>query len=182
MSVGLAACDSQSPPGYQEIDVRRGERITRAMLQRGFRYNCQLCYDIGVSESTLSRWRSGRPLSLNHAILLSEGLGVTLDYLLTGAENAVEGDTFGAEVNELQDVFRRLDETNRGLALKLLRALSNRSLPGEISSPFPLDEPRSPLPLEIGDLSRLAQAAPHLAMRRPEEAAPRMMMSAPGAD
>lgn len=130
--------------GYSEIDPARGSRISHAMARRGLEYNCQLCYDLRVSESTLSRWRSGRPLSLKHAVALCKKLDISLDYLFTGATG--DGSTFSLQLMELQEIFELLDGNHRRLSLGLLRSLSVRDTAHAQASAN----------LEIGDESRLS--------------------------
>lgn len=112
---------------YQEVDLMRGERISAAMKRRGMKYNCQLCYAIGVSESTLSRWRMGRPLSLKHAVALSYNLGISLDHLLTGSSLQEQDQTFSMQISKLCDTYSRLNAQNQNLSLNLLRRLASRS-------------------------------------------------------
>lgn len=111
---------------YQEFDAERGRRISAAMEKRGLKYNCQLCYDIGVSESTLSRWRAGRPLSLSHAVALSYGLGISLDYLLIGPAAGEQAGAFSTQVDKLREIYAAMNAKNRGLALSLVRTLVAR--------------------------------------------------------
>jgi transcriptional regulator with XRE-family HTH domain len=110
-----------------DIDRARGDRITEAMSRRGLRYNCQLSYDIGVSESTLSRWRKGLPLSLRHAIALSCALQISLDYLLVGSDDAALA-SFDAQVSQFCQIYMRLDDQHRELSLRLLRSLAAQSI------------------------------------------------------
>jgi transcriptional regulator with XRE-family HTH domain len=112
---------------YQEVDRARGERITAAMKCRGLRYNCQLCYEIGVSESTLSRWRMGRPLSLRHAVALCYRLGITLDYLLTGSNADEPDNSFSILVSRFCETYARLNAQNKHLSLRLLRRLAPKA-------------------------------------------------------
>ncbi|MBV9992189.1 MAG: helix-turn-helix transcriptional regulator [Alphaproteobacteria bacterium] len=91
------------------------------------KYNCQLCYSIGVSESTLSRWRMGRPLSLKHAVALSYNLGISLDHLLTGSSPQEQDETFSRQISKLCDTYSRLNAQNQNLSLNLLRRLASRS-------------------------------------------------------
>ena len=111
---------------FDGVDVGRGERITQAMEARAILYNCQLCYDIGVSESTLSRWRAGRPLSLSHAVDLCASLGISLHFLLTGELDRSSPEGFTAQVREFRSLFRRLSVDNERLSVSLLRCLFAR--------------------------------------------------------
>jgi transcriptional regulator with XRE-family HTH domain len=114
----------------------RGARIEAAMKRLGIEYNCQLCYDIGVSESTLSRWRMGRPISLMHAVALSRALGITLDHLLIGAAPQEHEATFSRQVGLLHERFGQLSLKNKVLVLALLRSMrARRRIAAENSRP-----------------------------------------------
>lgn len=78
---------SDDRPGLDDFDPNRGRRVSEAMLKRDLQYNCQLCYDLGVSESSLSRWRSGHPLTTLNAINLCLYLNISIEWLLFGRTN-----------------------------------------------------------------------------------------------
>ncbi len=61
-----------------------GGRLTHAMGVRGHTKAAGLAAKIGVTESAISRWKSGRPITLEHAIALRNALSVSLDWLLCG--------------------------------------------------------------------------------------------------
>lgn len=135
MTVEGRAQKTDKKPG--RVDRARGERISQAMQDRGFYYNCQLCYDINVSESTLSRWRSGLPLSLTHAVSLARALHISLDYLLLGSSPVVALGTLGTQLTQLKAIYRHLDEDRQALLTNLLRSLACQSasgLKGNLSS------------------------------------------------
>lgn len=62
----------------------RGMRLRRAMAERGFRKQYALAVSLHVNESTVTRWLSGGPMSLESAIDLCRILDVSLDWLLLG--------------------------------------------------------------------------------------------------
>lgn len=129
---------------YLEVDPERGLRITAAMQSLGLRYNCEVSYDLGVAESTVSRWRHGSPLSLGKAIGLSTRLGVSLDWLLRGLDpdSAVNG--LGNDVAACIDCYQHLDTENRQLMVRLVRSLSMK----HSGLPVPDIAPLCPPPTE----------------------------------
>ncbi len=62
----------------------RGRRLRIAMKARGVYKQYSLAVDLGVDQSTLSRWSKGGSLTLQHALKLSEALDVSLDWILLG--------------------------------------------------------------------------------------------------
>ena len=59
-------------------------RLSYAMDVRGYRKAAGLAAQIGVTESAISRWKNGHPITLEHAIALRNALAVSLDWLLCG--------------------------------------------------------------------------------------------------
>jgi transcriptional regulator with XRE-family HTH domain len=59
-------------------------RLSYAMSKRGHRKAAGLAAELGVTESAISRWKSGHPITLEHAIALRRALSVSLDWLLCG--------------------------------------------------------------------------------------------------
>lgn len=112
------------------IDRARGDRISNAMRDQGYYYNCQLCYDLDVSESTLSRWRSGLPLSLNHAVSLAEALHISLDYLLLGTSPKAMAGTLDTQLSKLETIYRKLDQDRTDLLTRLVCSLACQSASG----------------------------------------------------
>lgn len=62
----------------------RGERIREALVVRGVRKQQALAAQLRVHESAITRWKDGKPISLDSAIALSTALDVSLDWLLLG--------------------------------------------------------------------------------------------------
>jgi transcriptional regulator with XRE-family HTH domain len=114
-------------------DSARGMRLSAAMSARGLMYNCQLCYDLGVTESSLSRWRSGGPMSVSMAVNLARLLGVSVDWLITGrAGSDGARRAAGQEQNEVTALFSAVSPDDRQLVLKLSSALLQQQM-GEIA-------------------------------------------------
>lgn len=105
-------------------DSARGMRLSAAMAASGMMYNCQVCYDLGVTESSLSRWRSGGPMSVSMAVNLARLLSVSVDWLITGRSGAsglhCEG---GRQENEIAMLFSTVSPSDRQLILELSSAL-----------------------------------------------------------
>lgn len=69
-----------------------GDRLTKAMINVGHTKNASLAAEIGVSESTICRWKCGSAIKLKHIIKLKNALSVSLDWLICG-----EGDMAGEQ-------------------------------------------------------------------------------------
>lgn len=103
-------------------DIARGQRLSAAMLAKGKSFNCQLCHDLGVTESTLSRWRSGKIMSVSKAVELCEHLDITLDWLVFGrSESRGEGSITAGQ--GWLDLYALLSAKEQYLVLKLVSAL-----------------------------------------------------------
>ncbi len=64
-----------------------GERLQRAIEQQQINKSYALAYELGVAESTVSRWKQSGPISTKNAIQLCDALDVSMDWLLAGREN-----------------------------------------------------------------------------------------------
>ena len=62
----------------------RGSRLCQAMKVRGLEKLCALAVAMQVSESAISRWRHGGPITLDNAVLLCSALDISLDWLMLG--------------------------------------------------------------------------------------------------
>lgn len=62
----------------------RGARLCLAMKARGVMKLCVLSAAMGVSESAVSRWRHGGPITLHNAAQLCGALDISLDWLMLG--------------------------------------------------------------------------------------------------
>ena len=68
-----------------EVDFQAiGRRINCALRMRGDVKAMALAHRIGVSESAVSRWRHGSPLTLANVVALAAALDLSLDWLLSG--------------------------------------------------------------------------------------------------
>ena len=105
-------------------DNARGLRLSAAMAASGLMYNCQVCYDLGVTESSLSRWRSGGPMSVSMAVKLAHLLGVSVDWLITGRAGTSDArQSSGRQENEIAMLFSTVSPSDRQLILELSCAL-----------------------------------------------------------
>lgn len=66
------------------MSLNRGRRIRKAMGQRRINKHCALAAAMGVSESAVSRWCQGGPMTLTNVIALCQYLDVSADWLLLG--------------------------------------------------------------------------------------------------
>lgn len=62
----------------------RGTRLREAMKVRGFKKQYALAVSLQVNESTVTRWLSGGPMSLESAIEVCQALDISLDWLVLG--------------------------------------------------------------------------------------------------
>jgi transcriptional regulator with XRE-family HTH domain len=62
----------------------RGERIREALTSRGVRKQQALAAELNVHESAITRWKEGKPISLDSAVALGASLDISLDWLLLG--------------------------------------------------------------------------------------------------
>lgn len=60
----------------------RGERIRQALAARGVRKQQALAAELKVHESSITRWKENKTISLDNAVALSAALDVSLDWLL----------------------------------------------------------------------------------------------------
>ena len=107
----------------QNHNRHRGIRISEAMAIRKFRYNCQLCYDLGVTESSLSRWRSGNPISTANAIKLCILLDISIEWLIFGEIRYKITCESHYKIRILQDCLSRLDDISKSKIKHLIRRL-----------------------------------------------------------
>jgi transcriptional regulator with XRE-family HTH domain len=75
-------------PKLQEATMKNehvfGGRLEHAIKARDIRKLYALAVLIGVDESSISRWRSGRPISTANLIKLCSALDISIDWLVTG--------------------------------------------------------------------------------------------------
>lgn len=65
-----------------ERDPERGQRLEEALRIRNIRKMYVLAIEMGVSESTISRWRKGAPIATENLIKLCQILDISADWLL----------------------------------------------------------------------------------------------------
>ncbi len=113
----------QDPDGF-------ARRLDLALRARRIGKMYALAVALGVDGSALSRWRRGRPISVDSLVRLAHHLGVSIDWLLTGAglmdpPGAAAVETWQSEViadlgaldpairERLSDLIRRLAAARR---------------------------------------------------------------------
>lgn len=62
----------------------RGERIRQALTERAVHKQQALAAELNVHESAITRWKEGKPISLDNAVAFGAVLDVSLDWLLLG--------------------------------------------------------------------------------------------------
>jgi transcriptional regulator with XRE-family HTH domain len=74
----------------------------------------QISKDTGISDSLIGYWRRGeKNPTLENLSKLSGYLKVSVDWLLTGEERAVDADPLSQEEKELLSAFRHLTEKDK---------------------------------------------------------------------
>lgn len=61
-----------------------GDRLCTILKIRGFQKSYAIAHALGVNESTVSRWKKGEPISMQHGVALCRFLGVSMDWLFLG--------------------------------------------------------------------------------------------------
>jgi transcriptional regulator with XRE-family HTH domain len=95
------------------------ERVRDAMKRRGMT-NLQLATELGVNQTTVGRWLSGRSTP---DVVTIQHIGSILGIELLEITSAETGD---AQETELLDAFRRMTATERTLLLHCLRDREHR--------------------------------------------------------
>jgi transcriptional regulator with XRE-family HTH domain len=74
------------PPSDDDEQERnsRSSRLREALKRRGVQKLYCLADDLGVNQSTISRWTSHGGMSLDHATALCRRLDISLDWLVFG--------------------------------------------------------------------------------------------------
>lgn len=109
----------------------RGKRLSAAMVAKGWAFNCQLAYDLQVTESSLSRWRSGGPMSVAKAIELAKHLGTSVHWLVTGQDWVDQAPSaVSPRLAGVVELFSKLSPSDRQIVIALNRAIVERQ-PGE---------------------------------------------------
>lgn len=104
----------------------RGDRLSRAIKGRGIVKMMALALDLDVHESAISRWRKNGPMSLEHAIRISEVLDISLDWLVLGRGQmeSHKGEHVASEELEVLRVVRGMRRTALPHLLALLEEMS----------------------------------------------------------
>ncbi len=64
--------------------TNRGQRLVEAMHRQGIYKQHALAHLLGVQESTITRWKNNKSISVDHAIAVCEALSISLDWFLCG--------------------------------------------------------------------------------------------------
>jgi transcriptional regulator with XRE-family HTH domain len=99
------------------------ERVRDAMKRRGMT-NLQLATELGVNQTTVGRWLSGRSTP---GVVTIHHIGSILGIKLLDTTSAETGD---AQETELLEAFRRMTAAERTLLLHCLRDREYRSHDG----------------------------------------------------
>ena len=86
-----------------------GERLQKVMKEKHISKSYALAVQLGVAESTISRWKQSGPISLDKAIQLCEALDVSMDWLFAGRTNADIRET-SQNPNHKELIYRKIDE------------------------------------------------------------------------
>lgn len=70
-----------------ERDPGRGQRLEEALRIRNIGKMYVLAIEMGVSESTISRWKKGAPIATDNLIKLCQILDISADWLLLARGN-----------------------------------------------------------------------------------------------
>lgn len=92
----------------------------------------QLAAAVGTTQPTVNNWERGRrqDVHLPTLVALAKALKVTIDALVAGIDEDYDRWREGRAMNEeVADIWARLPERDRRLALDLMRSLADRPLP-----------------------------------------------------
>jgi transcriptional regulator with XRE-family HTH domain len=82
----------------------------------------------GISKHTLDNYLNVREYmpSADAAVKIARALGVTVEYLVTGEDNALDKSNFGHEIRSLIQNFRLLNENDRKMIIGIVQLYKNR--------------------------------------------------------
>ena len=83
-----------------------GYRLRRAIENKNIQKSYALAVELGVAESTISRWKQSGPISMPKAIELCGVLEISMDWLFVGREPDEIGD--GIDPLQRQRLMRQL--------------------------------------------------------------------------
>ena len=75
---------SRRPPRRDPRLAGRGDRLVAAMHRQGIFKQHALAHQLGVNESTVTRWKNNEAISVEHAVAVCDALSITLDWFLCG--------------------------------------------------------------------------------------------------
>ncbi|MQY48705.1 helix-turn-helix domain-containing protein [Rhizobiales bacterium RZME27] len=84
----------------QKIDRDRGKRLRQALGARGPQKMMALAADLGISPAAVSKWMQGHAMSIENAARLTDLLGISLDWLLSGDPKTT--DVTGAKLSGME--------------------------------------------------------------------------------
>ncbi|TCR06425.1 helix-turn-helix protein [Neorhizobium sp. JUb45] len=116
----------------QKIDRERGKRLRQAIGARGPQKMMALAADLGISPAAVSKWIQGHAMSIDNANRLSELLGISLDWLLSGDARTTDvmGSKLSGQEKELIEHLRDRPAHVLPLLTRLVREI-------------PVNQPRS---------------------------------------
>lgn len=102
----------------------RGERIRHALVERGVHKQQALAAELKVHESAITRWKEGKPISLDNAIAFGAALDVSLDWLLLG-RGTIDSHKRDAAAAALRPVSGRLSPRTVALLGSFIDAIAD---------------------------------------------------------
>jgi len=106
-----------------ESAKQRAARVREALRRRGVRKLYGLALDLGVDQSTISRWTTDGGISLYHAAALCAHLEISLDWLVLG-RGSMELGSRGRDAADLADLLAALEPELMACFATILKALS----------------------------------------------------------
>lgn len=92
------------------------EIFTRTCRERGLSPTATL-QKLHISTSKLTAWKNGSMPNSEFLIPISEFLGVSIDYLMTGKEKNSSAEELTADEQELIKYYRQLNDKSQGVLL-----------------------------------------------------------------
>ena len=108
-----------------ESGKQRAARLREALRRRGVRKLYGLALDLGVDQSTISRWSNDGGMSLDHAAALCAHLDISLDWLIFGRGPMEIGSRRG-DVDKLADLAGALEPELTACFATILKAIVDR--------------------------------------------------------
>lgn len=116
-------------PGDEQFCSKRGERLKYAMDIRGIGKMYIFAMEMQVSESTISRWVAGAPISLDNLVILCRKIDISIDWLLLGRGNMESHHKFSLNPTEkrLIKMLRSLPKALMMQIILLIESIANYS-------------------------------------------------------